>query len=332
MSDYEIHPQPYSANPSRKDRHKLPKAELVRVGPIFQVAFRVTEILGIAAGLAALYLTIIQTQLSIEALRDQKISSAWQILALPGGGSTGKQYALQTLFQENHSVESVTIRCAAENADGGLFHNDEGGPSLKCVDGPDLSHIAIDGPAPSSSVGYQRAIRRSTIRGTYMNNSSLTNVAIEDSDLSATTLFNSKITGGAVVRVSFQFSDMRFVDFSGTYFDTVSFRGADLWGANFSNSLFARKIDGITAVDNTPNYSIDISDSRLCNVQSSLSPCSETLHSRFFDYVFFLKGHAPEGLSSIAPSQMVTVCTSVDENGFNPTGCNRYSVVEALKG
>jgi hypothetical protein len=74
-------------------------------------ALRAIELLGVAGiGLAiyALLQAQYQTTLAQQALKDQRISSAWQILAIPGSGSTGKAYALETLIAFSNDVAGLS--------------------------------------------------------------------------------------------------------------------------------------------------------------------------------------------------------------------------------
>lgn len=138
--------------------------------------WRAFEALGIAVAIFAGWLAYSANTIAIDALQDQKIASAWQILAAPGRGSTGKRYALEVLLaRTDEPLTGLDLGCAGE-----IKPVKPSNKPSKCTPA-DFSRATFFGAAE----GYfeQRVIWSSNFEGVDFSESQIKNVSFTGTNL-----------------------------------------------------------------------------------------------------------------------------------------------------
>ena len=277
-----------------------------------RTVFRIAEIIGVVAGLGALIFAIIsinaaqeQTRLAEAALKDQQEASAWQILALPGGGSNGKDFALQRIFDLRYWLTNVTVGCPEP---------------MEYFPYQDLVELSSDTPEARAAFDLEafRAAEESCRIPISMPNMVFrgpTPVVAPD----GTYIPNN---AAWIDNVDFRFVDMTNVTFENIYFQNVRFTGSQLGGATFKNVVFDnvyfddayasfRLFDEVLVhsmnlshadfyIDNESpriwsdkdGMSVDISDANACAHVGELN-CIESFYSLFGEDLYFMFDSPP---------------------------------------
>lgn len=170
-----------------------------------------------------LYQANYQSRLAETALQDQKISSAWQILAQSGATSAGKVYALNILANE---TEEVLV-----------------GLDLSCSDYvDDVDERTL---LPNEFILNREGCRTPTqIANRSFGSNERNELEIRSSTFN-TTDFNS---------VSFENATFNYVDFSNADATDLSFNNTQMWEVNFSNSYLDDALFNYVALVG-PNFS-----------------------------------------------------------------------------
>ena len=219
--------------PPKQDRDGLAVKKMLD-DPFVRRTILRFEIGGIFAGVFALVFAIwslqqtnYQTKLAQEALKDQRISSAWQILAQPGRGATGKSYALEILANETDEVLSgLQLGCTVDVEHKVLFERE---------------HSFCRYPVP------------------------IQNVELGSNEQSELYIKNSEFSYADFGDVAIQNAFLSDVKFEGSKLD-LFVRDADLLNVNFSDSGGKIQFDHVSLnkVDfSKSNATVEISKSEL---------------------------------------------------------------------
>ena len=232
----------------------------------------VFELVGIPLAIWALLATLEQTQLSKEALRDQQVGNAWQILSIEGGGMTGKAYALSSLASLGQYIVDVHFDCVERHETYDF-----------CVSKAQLQDADFRG---------SRAIQTSTF---------------EDA-----ILHGSKFNAVPIVFVSFKNAAMRFsdfrdsrlqrVDFTNAMLFEATFRRASMEDVNFSNTLIYDVDFREITFPRKTGHQINISGAMIC---SPLTGCNPTIQQEFLSQAYFDESNPPKGLHMLDPELLV---------------------------
>ncbi len=163
-----------------------------------------------------------QTRLARQALLDQQISSAWQILALQTPAATGKQYALRTLVANVPILEGIDLSCRAM---GGI--DDEN----NCTSPTQLSRLSVEGKGPRFR---KSIISRSSFAATDLARAHFANVELDSVNFSGTLTHNAEFVGGYIGDADFTDAKMGTTIFRDMEFGTANFTRVDLTGVMFS--------------------------------------------------------------------------------------------------
>lgn len=202
------------------------------------------ELLAIPIALWALLATLEQTQLTKNALTEQRISSAWQILAIPTGGTSGKVHALTTLVDLEQDVIGIDLGCG--DANGLILDANE--PA--CSSPVDLQGIEFgnsSGEIPTKRFFIDSSnFGRANFREADFGYAEVANSKFIDSDLRNANLVGSfvgtdfsgskmelTLVGGHFSEVSFAGISTYKTHFDEAFLSNIDFTNADLTGAIF---------------------------------------------------------------------------------------------------
>lgn len=180
---------------------------------------RVLELFGAGLGVIALVYAVEQTKLAKTAFDDQRQASAWQILAIPGTGSTGKQYALSTLVGLGVQIADVDLNCETDQAD----------PDQECIRAVDLSRANF--VAPKAGVEMYSV----GLKGAQLRNSTWENITVRNFDLSQSSFTGAEFRDN----VRFEYGNMRDANFKRIALEGVFFSILDLTYASFAEVDFS---------------------------------------------------------------------------------------------
>ncbi len=212
-----------------------------------EVLVMIVELVGIPIAAYSLYQSNQANMLSAESLKQAEISSVWQIIGIPGAGSTGKVYALETLHELGEPLENIDLSCPISDASG--CHGKVSLPQL---------HIAGSASISPSSPPVERMTR------VYPAADSLSNV-----NLSNAILTEARFSDVEMRFVKFENAEMSGAGFTDSTFWDVSFAGAHTLSAWFERShLFQANFTGVGLVgmhfaDDEFSY-VNISGATVC--------------------------------------------------------------------
>lgn len=296
--------------------------------PVPGTALRAIELLGVIGlglGIYAVFQAQYQTQLAQDALFDQRISSAWQTLAIEGGGSTGKGYALGQLISASQTVSGLVLGCNRPGVDF-ASPDREWGALSPCARPTVISGVEIVGPEITFVDGRTIAaqIVSSDFQGAMFLNVGIGNVDMLGVSFDDAVFDEGRFTGSLLTDVSFKNVAAPPKAFVGGALFSVDFTGADLGGAVFQNVEFYRvqftnaDISEVTFTDNLYWGDIDISGAALCSptLANGERPCNTTITQDFLTHAYFESDNPPRGLEHLSPDlQLNEPCT----NGRCPT-------------
>ena len=274
---------------------------------------RLVEITGVIAAVLALAVTVDQAIKTREALADQQISSAWQILSIAGGGSTGKSYALSTLVKLGQKVTSVRFICEKPRPD----------PKTKLTfcDRPiDFRGAQLVGNAKPSfewwSTGREADISLSRFDGSNFNGASLsqvllTNVHMENTDFGDVTVRDSGLSD-----VSFSGASLSDSLFTDSWLDNVDLSQSLVHGTKFINVEMSKvNISGVRFCGLIDPHDMD----GPAFIRESLAKidCDFAVDPRFWRKTWFWADDPPKDLYRMSPPILV------------PAGCNRVKISNA---
>lgn len=232
----------------KKNQRKKNWAESVLTNAKVRVAFRVFEVLSVIAALWALNITIEsiriagkQTQVAEEALSDQKISAAWQILAQPGKGSSGRRYALEILVNDHkENLIGIDLGCDFEPTVNVILSGECDRPAL-------LNNIVLDGGSPSETIkeALPTRISQSNFKFASMAEMRVEGIIFDDVDFQEANLDGAVFKNVELVNSDFENAFMRNAliqnssvssNFTGAYLNGAVFSFAVVSDANFSET------------------------------------------------------------------------------------------------
>lgn len=192
------------------------------------------EIGGITAGAVAvifavwgIYETNYQSRLSEQALRDQRISSAWQILAQKGSGSTGKSYALGILTKYTDE-QLIGLQLGCKDIAG------EKGEDKYCQLPTHIAKIEIGNEERDETV---------------ISDSDFSYANFSKVNFRRVFLAEVNFSNAVFYDVHFNSSELSEVNFSQTYFDELKFSDVAFNGVDFSRARLQGVIEQSTFTD-----------------------------------------------------------------------------------
>ncbi len=192
------------------------------------------EIGGIIAGVIALVFAVgglyeanSQTRLAQEALKDQRISSAWQILAQPGNGVAGKVYSLEILANESdEELLNINIGCAVPVE----FGNFMGEEFEQCKYPASIKNLEL-----GSNTSPLLKISRSDFSHSNTSNVTFQNAELNDIGFRYGQNENLRFNNTAIAGIDFSYSQTR-TEFNHSSVTRGNFKGVDGL-LHFSNSM-----------------------------------------------------------------------------------------------
>lgn len=243
-------------------------------------------------------LTRRQNELAAEAFADQQISSAWQILALEGTGTTGKRYALEVLMRPDQPISGIDLSCMGR----GAKWQENGIGSYECEAPTDLRGLkvgTVELPAPQT-VKLQRA------------------------DMTGADLSGARIYGSEWQKVVLDGTTLQDTLFSGMTMTEMSWRvapwltDATVAATSLSNVDFTRSnLTSFTFTEVTFSGEFNISNTLFCDEEGQT--CTTGLTGAFFDGAWYYADMPPLGLSRVAPAGTTVLECSLtweDETGL----------------
>lgn len=184
------------------------------------------EVGGIIAGSVAvgfavwgLYQAIYQSQLAEKALKEQRISSAWQILAQGGTGSVGQAYAITTLINDvDDPISGLKFGCPTD-----LVKVEFG--KAYCKLPVQLSKLNLTANPAADKLIFESNFSHANLSETKFTNISFENVDFSGSDMQLVQFKNSKLDA---VKIAPRYSsEMNFekVAFWNMVLDVSNIRG-----------------------------------------------------------------------------------------------------------
>ena len=237
-----------------------------------------TEVIGIPVGIVALLLTAYQTYLATEALADQRIANAWQILAIEGSGNNGKAYALNTLAQRGERIVGLDLSCK-------LAEKEE------CeVNRPWIYGVDFTGAEGVFRIKLDYTVLERVRFGAGLSDSSVSNSILNDVSFVGGPGGYSRLRIRNSIVVDATFSDAVVTD--------IDFTGSDIQGLKFGRNiqLFPSSI----------NVS-GVSFCRKVPITDFLSEehCNNKLGRDFFKQAFFLKNNPPKDLGKMPGDYLI---------------------------
>ena len=210
--------------------------------PGWRLFMLAAEVGAVAAAVVALYQTMgqseqasRQTEMARQALLDQRVSSAWQILSL--GGMGGKGYALSTLVGMGEMVTGLNLSCEqpveiCRQKQHGLYRVTLAGDSdPEAIERDDMSHGGL-GNSQLNGVVLWRAT---------LKDLALVDVDLSGADVSDLTANNVWFTDvsfrNALVGATFRDSGFNRVDLSGAEAGYLEFVNPDFGSMNLTGAI-----------------------------------------------------------------------------------------------
>jgi len=281
------------------------------------------EGLGIVIAIFTGTLAWLANDIAGQALKDQRIATAWQLLSLPN--SAGRRYALEALVNEtDEALSGIDFGCGAfsqeseREACGSRTRLDRMmlSPAIKLGG----KRRQIEGLALYYANLTSATIKNISLRNAYIYKSSFyetvfENVSIIDStyvsNISSRELPDILITlpgikdhltisNSAVILSHFKNSLYRWV-FDNTLFRDVSFQGADISETEFKNTDWTGPKytipDAKIEISALPD--INLTSTTLCKRESNRSSifrCTKGIDDLFFDRAFYIGDAPPIGI------------------------------------
>jgi|GEM_PF-3427983 uncharacterized protein YjbI with pentapeptide repeats len=296
---------------------------------VWGTALRLGEAIAMAVGLVALVLAVIglnvaneQTKLTQQALYDQQLASAWQILSQTGAGTTGKKYAIEMLMALEQPISGLDLSCEAVQ---GITAEE------LCTRRPNLTNMRIAGLS-----GAPRTIEHSNFTRTYVSNTHFEGVDFTNVRFDMVDAYQASFVMSTLHQVSFRNARLSAATFNKTRIWSVDFTNADLVGARFIAPDPHRFWRGYR--------SINISGAEFCLLIPSATPedlrysCANGLDQEFFDAAWFYADNPPKiPQGSIYDNLQIRAGCERDALGggavdtmvdyFRPAGCDDITTV-----
>ena len=275
----------------------------------------IVEIIGVPVAIWALWLTYGQSKLATEqvtqaqeqiklgttqvelaqqALRDQRVSSAWQILATKGNGSTGKQYAISTLMALDGRLVGIDLSCELETRKELATGMDK----TACYNPPDLEGLALSPGVQPDGTPRQALIERSVFHQTNFTGASFDGISITNTDFSRARLTNVTFLNSVLDVVTFSGAELRGVTFPDSLLIEIDFSDSDISDA----SLEGISIGAGQARDMLLQMprNIDLSNTILCDQGG----CALGIDQAFLDQSWYLSSAPPMGLERLTDTSL----------------------------
>jgi hypothetical protein len=181
--------------------------------------------------------------LARQALEDQQISTAWQIMGNRSVGATGKQYALAVLLPAGGELHSLDLGCTVRDATPMDKNPGHYAPPGNCVDRAELSDVRIERKQMAT---------------------------IGESNFFGANFYNAKFSGITFQSVDFDEADFRGATINSSYFNDTTFRSVDFYYAIFEDvMLISVDFTGakLSSATITASYvdGVNISGATLCD-------------------------------------------------------------------
>lgn len=207
---------------ARAEKDHDEELEVVLKNPATRRTILRIEIGGIIIGVAAiifsvfgLYQAMQQSILARDALKNQKIAAAWQLLAQQGKGSTGKAYAVELLINETSTpLSGLQLGCTSE------LIEEEMGRREAC----ELPNLFIDMKLFGDSE-KRGEIWNSDFSYSHIERSTINNVNFEDVNFNKSLFLDVKFSN-SIISASFDGSEIYFSKFKDIVFMRSEFGGS----------------------------------------------------------------------------------------------------------
>lgn len=225
------------------------------------------------------------------ALRDQQIASAWQLISIPGGGLTGKPYAIEVLVANGQALFDLDLSCKT-------------GADDKCLSPPNLARLKAIGTFEIEGFQSQAVAEAAfskntselvgvTFRHARMASARFERLVLYNVELTSTGLNTAQFRDSFVGHSYFVGADLTNASFAGSILGDLEFSGATLLGADFSS---ARDIGG----------GVNISDATICTADGLR--CA-VVDQRFFDAAWWYEDRPPKGIAFLkTPFRIAKPC------------------------
>ncbi|MBO6724168.1 MAG: pentapeptide repeat-containing protein [Rhizobiaceae bacterium] len=227
--------------PPKSREPKQPVRQVLQ-DPFVQRTIKRLELGGVFAGLVALLFAIWglyqaneQSRLAKQALNDQRISSAWQIISQPASGSSGKGYALGILANETEDeLYGLEFGCKRKPDDASIIGCTLNTKLRKLSIGSrdraetilsdsDFSHVEISDSRFENVYISKVDVRDASIWNTTFKSAMMSDLAFEDASVWATSFEST-----ALFNVSFERANVE-AEFENVSLTYVSFARPDVW-------------------------------------------------------------------------------------------------------
>lgn len=195
---------------------KLDLKEIKEGWPLF-----ILEAAAIAAGIAALYISIFQW-------REQLVSNSWATLATQVTGSSGKAAALKYLAWRNQPLAAIDLSCRTMGGYDTVSLLREPLSEPMCVRRPYLAPLDLHWTGMWWSVDLIDA----NLSGAHIS------AKEQKADLRDVLLTRAQLRGTNLMFANFSGALLDKADLSGAHISGANFSGAILEGANFENAWY----------------------------------------------------------------------------------------------
>ncbi len=228
------------------------------------------DIVAVAVAGFAFNVALDANQLARDALEDQQIGTAWQLIGNRATGSTGKQYALGVLLKPaGADLRNIELGCDRAMGDnmGGID------PTTLCDGSVDLSGLTV---VPVGEGQQSRTISLSNFEGAQFDDANLADIMVLGSNLREADL--SLATMNHVVFSHVSFFEARIdATWSRANFHNVDFTGVDLFRVNFG-------------ADARFSGAINVSGATFCHDEE----CVEGLSDKFWTIGWYWSDNPPK--------------------------------------
>lgn len=230
---------------ARADEEHDEKLEGIIRNPRVKRTILRIEVGGIIIGVAAILFSVFglieavrQSQFAKDALKNQKIASAWQLLAQTGQGSTGKGYALEILVSETTATLSgLNLGCTSK-----LIEDDENKGTHEACELPNVfSNLKLSGNEERRS-----EILKSDFSYSFIEESSFKNVNFSEVNFDYSILIDVQISNsmfsGSLKKAEIISSEFKNVLFMSTDF-TAEYNDVEINNSALLNAVFMTDAD-----------------------------------------------------------------------------------------
>ena len=174
----------------------------------YKIIFRMFELLVAAAAIGAFCF-------QYESLQEQRIATAWQILANKAAGNSGKIEAIQFLAKQKKSLQGIDM---SKKSNGGQV----------CLRGLDVS---------KATLGHKAYLGGANFEGAYLLGAGFEKAYLGVANFEKAVLQEAHFEKADLFGAHFEKADLLWTHFEGASLVDAHFEGTDLWCTHFEKAV-----------------------------------------------------------------------------------------------